>query len=402
MKKASARTRPQDRARILSHYRNLKMARSPQAYVRGTTAKFYEWLEAATNIPDGPPVWICGDCHMGNLGPLANDKGRIDLQIRDLDQTVIGDPAHDLIRLGLSLASAARGSNLPGVTTARLLEALIEGYEQAFVRKTRRTEVDTEIPSTVRRAMKLACRRTWKHLAKERLTNTLPNIPLGRRFWRLSNQESIDIAELFNTEAARRLATQLRTREDNSSIEVLDAAYWMKGCSSLGRVRYAVLLGIGTANRELCLMDIKEAVAPAAPRYARAKMPRDHAQRVVEGARQLAPFLGARMLAASLAGRSVFVRELMPQDLTIDIERLTAEEAMRTARFLAAVVGHAHARQMDQATRAQWHAELNRRRSKSLDAPSWLWSSVVDLLVIHEAAYLDHCRRYAMHEADLS
>jgi uncharacterized protein (DUF2252 family) len=96
------------------------------------------------------------------------------------------------------------------------------------------------------------------------------------------------------------------------------------------------------------------------------------------------------------------VRELMPQDLTIDIEQLTAEEAMRTARFLAAVVGHAHARQMDETTRAQWHAELNRRRSKSLDAPSWLWSRVVDLLVIHEAAYLDHCRRYAMHEADLN
>jgi uncharacterized protein (DUF2252 family) len=26
------------------------------------------------------------------------------IQIRDLDQTVIGNPAHDLIRLGLSLA----------------------------------------------------------------------------------------------------------------------------------------------------------------------------------------------------------------------------------------------------------------------------------------------------------
>jgi uncharacterized protein (DUF2252 family) len=39
-------------------------------------------------------------------------------------------------------------------------------------------------------------------------------------------------------------------------------------------------------------------------------------------------------------------------------------------------------------------AEKN--RSKLLDAPSWLWRSTVDLLVSHERAYLDHCRKYAL------
>jgi hypothetical protein len=64
----------------------------------------------------------------GNLRPLADAKGRVTIQIRDLDQTVIGNPAHDIIRLGLSLASAARGSNLPGV----ILEQLVSGYEKAL------------------------------------------------------------------------------------------------------------------------------------------------------------------------------------------------------------------------------------------------------------------------------
>src|SRR5262245_52684278 len=103
------------------------MSRSSHRYVRGNTVKFYEWLEGQKNgrLPSGPPVWICGDCHVGNLGPLANASGQIEVQIRDLDQTVIGNPAHDLIRLGLSLASAARGSDLPGVTTARMLGGTI-------------------------------------------------------------------------------------------------------------------------------------------------------------------------------------------------------------------------------------------------------------------------------------
>lgn len=74
----------------------------------------------------------CGDCHVGNLGPLADTKGHVLAQIRDLDQTVIGNPAHDLVRLGLSLASAARGSDLPGVTTARILEKVVAGYQAAL------------------------------------------------------------------------------------------------------------------------------------------------------------------------------------------------------------------------------------------------------------------------------
>jgi uncharacterized protein (DUF2252 family) len=113
------------RQSVLIARRSLKMARSAQAYVRGNTRKFHEWLQTSDGqaLPRGPAVWICGDCHVGNLGPIANTEGQIDIQIRDLDQTVIGNPAHDLIRLGLSLATAARGSDLPGVTTAKMLSS---------------------------------------------------------------------------------------------------------------------------------------------------------------------------------------------------------------------------------------------------------------------------------------
>jgi hypothetical protein len=38
--------------------------------VRGTTEKFYEWLEhcSADVIPDGPPIWISGDCYLRQCG----------------------------------------------------------------------------------------------------------------------------------------------------------------------------------------------------------------------------------------------------------------------------------------------------------------------------------------------
>ena len=90
------------------------------------------------------------------------------------------------------------------------------------------------------------------------------------------------------------------------------------------------------------------------------------------------------------------MRELLPQDLKLEIDSLTRDQAIDAARFLAAVVGKAHARQMDAANRKRWVAELNRNRSKSLDAPNWLWTSLLQLVSDHEAAYLEHCRRYAL------
>jgi uncharacterized protein (DUF2252 family) len=128
-------------------------------------------------------------------------------------------------------------------------------------------------------------------------------------------------------------------------------------------------------------------------------MPRDNAERVVTGARHLSPFLGKRMIFDRLIGKPIFVRELLPQDLKLEIEHLSQDEAMNVAEFLAHVVGRGHARQLDGSGRLLWRAELQRNRSKSLDAPSWLWNSVVDLVSLHEAAYLEHCRRYAMTEA---
>jgi uncharacterized protein (DUF2252 family) len=224
------------RQHVLTAKRNVKMASSTHAYVRGNTVKFYDWLKEAEirGLPEGPAIWICGDCHTGNLGPIANSQGKIEDQIRDLDQTVIGNPVHDLDRLGLSLATAARIG-------------------------------------------------TSGHYHHQHDRSALRGV----------------------------LATVLER-------------------DGFGRLRYAVLLdvdgGAVVEGDDLCLIDIKEGVQAAAPRYADAVMPRDNAERVVEGARHLSPHLGERMRSATLQDRPVVLRELFP-------------EAMEVARYLALVGG---------------------------------------------------------------
>ncbi|MBY0295086.1 MAG: DUF2252 domain-containing protein [Methylobacterium sp.] len=392
---------PGERAAVLERQRTLKMARSAHAYVRGNTLKFYEWLDGLSRgtLPEGPPVWICGDCHLGNLGPLADADGRVDIQVRDLDQTVIGNPTHDLVRLGLSLASAARGSNLPGVVTARMLEEMVRGY--ALGLDTQGADEAPPEPEAVRMVRRRALGRHWKHLARERLKDVEPAIPLGRKFWALNGEEHAALRDLFGKEEVRHLVLALNGRGDEAELRLIDAAYWMKGCSSLGFLRYAALVRIGEpeGKHRLALVDLKEAVAPAAPAAPGAAMPADPAERVVAGARALSPNLGERMLPVHMLGKPVVMRELLPQDLKLDVDQFSREEAVRAAHYLAYVVGKAHGRQMDETARAAWRADVIRDARAAEGAPSWLWSSVVELAGRHEIGYLQHCRVYATGEA---
>jgi uncharacterized protein (DUF2252 family) len=383
------------------------MARNAHAFVRGSTARFYDWLatDPATRLPVGPPVWICGDCHVGNLGPVGRTEGSVVVEIRDLDQTVIGNPAHDLVRLALSLAMAARACSLPGVATARITEHLVAGYEAAFDGEVPGEHL-AELPSPIRVVMKRAMRRGWKHLVKERLGKPRALIPLGRRFWALTPEERVALEALIGSPVVRNLVTRLESRDDGAGIELVDAAYWVKGCSSLGLWRAAAVVDVIDHTREKdegrrvrCLLDIKEATKPSAP--AVADHPAEPAARVVAGAQRVAPALGERIVASELLGRSVFIRELLPQDLKLELDALSAEDARAVAYYLGMVVGRAHARQLEPAARKAWFKEIASRRSKNIDAPGWLWEAVVDLVGDHERAYLEHCRRYALDEDKL-
>lgn len=388
-----------DRAATLIRTRDLKMARSAHAFVRGSTAKFYEWLAASdvnSKIPTGPKIWICGDCHLGNLGPISDGDGNIEVQIRDLDQTVIGNPAHDIIRLALSLATAARSSDLPGVTTARIIEQMIEGYQQALV------EPDDDDaapePAVVRSVKRRAMGRGWNDLARERLEDERPKIPLGTKFWAIDGNERHALESLFREPGIQKQILLLDPRNADRDVSMIDAAYWMKGCSSLGLLRYAVLISIkGARGRpNYALVDVKEAIASSATVAPYARMPRDPATRVVAGACALSPNLGNRTIATRLLGKSVFIRELAPQDLKIEIEQFSYSEALKAAYCLANVIGKAHGRQMTRSDRATWRQALRLGETGNLDAPSWLWKSVVELSAVHEAGYLEHCRRFAL------
>jgi uncharacterized protein (DUF2252 family) len=390
---------PDQRSATLIAKRDLKMARSAHAYVRGSTEHFYEWMASpkTTLVPSGPPVWICGDCHVGNLGPIGHTQGTAVVEMRDLDQTVIGNPAHDLVRLALSLAMAARSSDLPGVTTARITEDLVAGYERSFEGDEVSEEIE-QLPPPIRLVMKRAVKRTSRRLLEERLGKKRGKFEIGKRFWRLADDEREAVRNLVEQDGVRRLITQLEDRDAELPIKLIDAAFWVKGCSSLGLWRVAALVEYHSEDRttELALLDLKQAIAPFAPWAAGTDPGFSNGVRVLEGAKKLAPALGLRMMAGTILERSVFIRELLPQDLKVELDRIDTQDARRLAFYLGKVVGRAHRRQLDGEKTRMWTKELAAHRTKNLDAPSWLWQCLIQLVALHEHAYLEHCRRFAL------
>jgi uncharacterized protein (DUF2252 family) len=134
-------------------------------------------------------------------------NGEIEIQIRDLDQTVIGNPAHDLMRLSLSLSMAARSLDLPGLTTAMMIEVMIDGYIHGLLGHPRKDGAENIAP--IKTVMRSATNRKWKHLAEEHLTDVTPKIPLGDNLWPLTKEESRNICLLFEEKPEQELVRNL-------------------------------------------------------------------------------------------------------------------------------------------------------------------------------------------------
>jgi hypothetical protein len=93
-----------------------------------------------------------------------------------------------------------------------MLEEMTLGYEEALAEED--PDFRSRRPDCVRVVMRQAVGRTWENLARERIADVRPTIPLGKRFWPLNTEERAEIERIFATEEVRRLVTALRSRKN--------------------------------------------------------------------------------------------------------------------------------------------------------------------------------------------
>lgn len=393
---------PKHREGHLAALKAWKMALDAHAFVRANATLFYEALDDGLDddIPGGLPIWISGDCHGENLGAVGNMHGSATLDLNDLDETCVGWAAHDLVRLALDMTVAARSyEELRGVETVGIVAAVLDGYCDVLSRCSPGRPVALgEAPPQLRKLIRHTAEQTRTDLLDRRVPRGADGkrrFAFGPRYFPLAEHERATIDALIDREEVRMLVASLGDEDPDVEVEVLDAAFRVAGTGSLGCWRAAALVRIGGGKKEgdqrLRLVDIKEALPSHAIRHPKGKTPTDDAERVVSGARALVPMFGERMLAATVLNRHVVVRELLPQDRKVNLDLLKQGEAAPIAKHLGAVVGRAHARQLtpDQAT--AWSSKLLPKGTCDGHPPEWLWETLIELVGIHEEAYLRHC-----------
>ncbi len=404
---------PKERKEHLATLRAWKMALNAHAFVRARADLFYKTLagDLDDQIPGHDPIWISGDCHGENIGAVGTVTGTASLDLNDLDETVLGWAAHDVLRLALAMVVAARSRDeLRGVESVQIVAAVLDGYCETLGRKSpEKAGALVEAPAQLRKLLKRLNEQTRTDLLDKRVPrdgNGKRRFEHGPRYYPISDQERDATAKLIARDEVRTLiASMTDEATEADDVEMIDAAFRVAGTGSLGCWRAAALVRVGGKKKKdddaaLRLVDIKEALPANAIRHPDASTPADDAERVVCGARALVPGFGERMLAATILGKRVVVRELLPQDRKVSLELLTPGEAVPIARHLGAVVGRAHARQMSPEVALEW-AELLQRGRKGELPPEWLWEPLVKLVGVHEEAYLRHCAAFAAKHPDV-
>jgi uncharacterized protein (DUF2252 family) len=140
-----------------------------------------------------------------------------------------------------------------------MLEGLMGGYQRAMAAPEHKTADHTHKPRDIQKLLNRSIRRHWQHLARERLADVNPMIPLGQKFWPPTHEELQAARAHFRGDAARDVLTRITTRRNDEHIDLVDLAYRIKGCSSLGRSRYAALVGFGKHHKDgCCLVESKK------------------------------------------------------------------------------------------------------------------------------------------------
>lgn len=258
------------------------LAKSPFSFFRGTFHLMaLDVLRA--RVPESerraPDALIVGDLHLENFGVYRGASGKLVFDVNDFDDVGMGPADFDLLRL---CTSAFLLTDVPLASRTAAAEALAGGWQEGVQRIGGRFPVrsfdDAKADEPVRSLLE-------QHRGRTQLEQLLKATEDRghRRFAELGEQPRYArLGKATEAMVRRALAESLVALEQlrvdvSSTWEVLDVAYRFKGNGSLGRQRFAALLGRGDARRLLelkearnsCLDDALE--RPCSPQRARAQ-----------------------------------------------------------------------------------------------------------------------------------
>jgi uncharacterized protein (DUF2252 family) len=324
-----------------------KMAASPFAFFRGACHRFYEVLPVEGLTRDVPTAWIAGDLHLENFGSYRGENRLAYFDLNDFDEACLAPVTWDLVRfqasvvlgmdlIGRDLAGAEALASRFARTYAHLLG---EGSARWIERRTAR--------GAVRRLLKAVAHRDQADLLDERAPARR-----GRRRIRTGGEPAS--VKALAAEPARRagvtdaLRAWAKEHGGGRTLMPLDIQDRVAGTGSLGLERYVVLARGDGDDDGAWLLDLKAVPASAPAGFSPCTQPawRDDAERAVTLQRTLQAVPPARLATVDVAGVPHVLRELLPSEDRVDLERAARDEDRLEdlVEDMAKVVAWAHLR----------------------------------------------------------
>jgi len=380
-RKQLARDLRQVNSRWLFLHKCERMAASPFDFLRGSAPLFYAALRKAPALAVGPEGdgWMTGDLHLENFGVyrpqslLEESKSdAVAFDVNDFDDAFVGPQRLDVLRLLTSTLLAARSWGLPALAVRGAAEAVLDG-----VLSGRATGKAGRAPGPVVALLERAALRTRQQLLDARTEHSAH----GRRFTRGPRYRSLSRALHHRAVAAfgryvAELPEGVRGHHPGAW-EVLDVAFRVAGTGSLGVLRIAVLVAGKGGPDGAWIFDMKEEDEPSGRAFAVGNAGAG-AGRVLKALRKSLARPPRMAGSTELAGRSLLVRRLMPQEDRLALDHLPGSQRTPVLRYLGALTGALHRRGAKRAPR--W---------KAAEA-SVLLDNAVTLAGLYEAAALHY------------
>ena len=229
-----------------------KMAASPFPFFRATFHLF------AQDVETGPfRKWPCldargpiiGDLHTENFGTFRAINKAIVYDVNDFDETTKGPYEYDLRRLATSLILDSCENQHSLAEGALAAESCLHGYLDTLARFEKlRTRADFEHlkeHSEARRILVTATEKSRAGMMAKLAVESSPGV-----FVLQSKDNFLPVSAQERTQALGALPMFLKTclapkGAEPARYTFQDIAFRIAGCGSLGRRRYAVLLGKG-------------------------------------------------------------------------------------------------------------------------------------------------------------
>lgn len=301
-----------DPERLLMKYQAL--AESACAFYRGTPFLFYEALTKA--CPGGvlaPKAWLCGDAHLENFGVYKGASRLVYFDSNDFDEAALGPCWWDALRL---LGSLFLRANPPADA-----KAFLEVYTSEILRGK---------PNWLERAAAegpvLQMMRGLKGEKRADLLNR--RTVLGRKGTRtllLNGKNALPASE----EVTGQLNDFCRQLGPGKFFRLLSAGRRIAGNSSLGVERYVLLIeGEGSPDGNY-LLDLKLSRPSEVALYNKAAQPAwaHDAERVCWVQKQVQAVSVAFLEPVVFGGQGYVLRELMPREDRVRLERYSGREA---------------------------------------------------------------------------